>query len=429
MKALDAWLVGGYVRDRLIGRPAYERDWVVLHATPKQLIQQGFHQVGSAFPVFLHPHTKEEYALARSEQKQGSGHKGFIFATQDVSLEQDLQRRDLTINALAQNNDGSLVDPYGGLRDIQGRWLKHISPAFAEDPLRVLRVARFAAQLAPWGFRIAPHTLALMRSITQSGELETLPPERIWKETEKALACEQPSVFFTTLRNCGALAVLFGEIDALFGVPQNPTYHPEIDCGIHTMMVVNAAARALLTPAERFASLVHDLGKATTPAAILPAHHQHEQRGVALVHALCKRLGTPTKFSRLAHICCAEHGNAHRALTLKASTLCDLFTRIDGWRNPNRVASFLKVCCADARGRTGYADSDYPQAVFVWHCLQAARAVPAAVVVAGKTNTDKAHALRKARIAAIDQAKAAFQPHKPPLGPLTRLCLKRPTTA
>jgi len=406
MNQLNVWLVGGYVRDRLIGRPARERDWVVLGASPEEMLARGFTQVGASFPVFLHPHTNEEYALARSERKSGSGHKAFITSTENVSLEDDLRRRDLTINALAQKQDGEISDPHGGLRDLAGRWLRHISPAFAEDPLRVLRVARFTAQLAPWGFHIAPQTLELMGRIVRSGELATLPPERIWRETEKALACERPSEFFYSLRACGALKALFGEIDALFGVPQPAEHHPEVDSGIHTMMVVDAAARAQLSPAERFAALAHDLGKGITPERELPKHHMHEKRGAALVDALCQRLRVPANAHKLARICCVEHLLCHRAHELKTSTICDLITRLDGWRNPTKVASFTKVCQADARGRLGFEHCDYPQADYLAKCHQAALGVQSAEVIAGiQDNAAKPKAIRRARIEAMEKVK------------------------
>ena len=399
---LQTWLVGGYVRDRLIGRASNERDWVVVNATTQQMLDMGFTQVGASFPVFLHPHSKEEYALARSERKSGSGHTGFITDTHAISLEDDLKRRDLTINAMAQDVAGKIVDPYGGWRDLQGRWLRHVSPAFSEDPLRVLRVARFAAQLAPWGFRIAPETQLLMRDIVRSGELASLPPERLWQEITKALVCEQPSVFFYALRSCGALKALLGEIDALFGVPQTASHHPEIDCGIHTMMVIDAAATAHLPVAECFAALVHDLGKTITPSNLLPRHHGHENRGVPLVDALCARLRVAAKIHKLARACCAEHLHCHRALELRPATICDLVTRLDGWRKPDQVAAFIRVCTADARGRLGFADCDYPQAHYLARCHQAALGVSAARAITGiEDNAAKASAVRKARIAAI----------------------------
>lgn len=378
MSAMETYLVGGAVRDRLLNLPVGERDWVVTGATPEEMRARGFRPVGKDFPVFLHPDSNEEYALARTERKSGRGYYGFeTNVAPDVTLEDDLKRRDLTINAIAETPDGELIDPYGGRRDLDARLLRHVSPAFEEDPLRVLRVARFAARFAPLGFRIAPETLALMRRMAASGELDALVPERVWKETARALLGDAPQVYFRTLRECGALAAVFPEIDALFGVPQPPKHHPEIDCGVHTLMVVEQATRLSDELAVRFAALVHDLGKADTPADILPSHHGHEARGVKHVEALCTRLRTPRALRDLGVIVARWHLHCHRADKLKPDTVLNLFEGADAFRRPDRFEQFLLVCEADARGRAGLENRDYPQPDFLRGALQAAQAVEA----------------------------------------------------
>lgn len=383
MENLQIYLVGGAVRDQLLGLPVKDRDWVVVGATPEAMLDAGFKPVGKDFPVFLHPQTGEEYALARTERKVGQGYHGFAcHFSPDVTLEDDLARRDLTINAMAMTPDGKLVDPFGGQADLNAKILRHVSPAFAEDPLRVLRVARFAARYAPLGFSVAPATMQLMRDLAASGELDHLTPERVWQETAKALAEARPSVFFQTLRACGALAALFPEIDRLFGVPQPEKWHPEIDCGIHTMMVLDAAARLTDDVEVRFAALCHDLGKGTTPAEILPHHYGHEERSHALVQGLCTRLRVPNRFVELAELVAKWHGHIHKARELRPSTMLKVLEAVDAFRRPQRFAQLLLACVADARGRTGFEDCAYPQADWWREALQAAQQVDVQPILA-----------------------------------------------
>jgi tRNA nucleotidyltransferase (CCA-adding enzyme) len=351
---MKSYLVGGYVRDALLGLPVKDRDWVVVGATPEELLREGYTPVGKDFPVFLHPQTKEEYALARTERKTGPGYTGFQFhAAADVSLEQDLQRRDLTINAMAQEADGSLIDPFHGQQDLEQRLLRHVSPAFIEDPVRILRVARFAARFANLGFQVADETLVLMQAMVNNGEVDALVPERVWQETERALGEDTPSRYFEVLRDCGALARIFPEIDRLFGVPQPAEYHPEIDTGVHVMMVLQQAARLSPDTRVRFAALVHDLGKGTTPQAELPQHIAHEARGVPLVKALCERLKVPRDYRDIALLVTEYHLYFHRAKELRAGTLLKLFQHLDLFRRPERLEMFLLACEADSRGRPG----------------------------------------------------------------------------
>ena len=400
-------LVGGAVRDELLGFAQGERDWVVVGTTAAELEAQGYQRVGHHFPVFLHPETREEHALARTERKRGTGHKGFeMLASPKVTLEQDLLRRDLTINAMARGADGVLVDPYGGQRDLEAKLLRHVSPAFVEDPLRVLRVARFAARFAPLGFTVAPETLALMRTIAESGELSTLAPERVWTELARALVTDTPSVFVQVLRDCGALASLLPELDALFGVPQPAAHHPEIDSGVHTLMVLDLAARMSKDLEVRYAALLHDLGKGTTPAEMLPKHHGHEQRGAKLVTVVSERLRAPRAARELAELVARHHLIVHRALELRADTTLELIEKIDGFRRPERFAQFLTTCEADARGRLGLEDRPYPQRARLEAALAAARAVDASAIVAdGVTGPEVAKRLRAARIAVIAALK------------------------
>jgi tRNA nucleotidyltransferase (CCA-adding enzyme) len=353
--------VGGAVRDELLGLPVRERDWVVVGATPEAMVAAGYRPVGKDFPVFLHPQTKEEHALARTERKSGRGYHGFTFHTgPEVTLEDDLQRRDLTVNAIARADSGELVDPYGGRRDLEQRVLRHVSPAFAEDPVRILRVARFHARFAPLGFRVADETLALMRQMVAAGEADHLVAERVWQETERALALDPPSVFFQTLRACGALARVMPEVDALFGVPQRADYHPEVDTGVHTLMCVDAGARMGFSVPVRVSALLHDLGKARTPPEEWPSHKQHEARGVPLVEAFCARLRVPAESRDLAVIHTREHLIIHQARELRPGTLLDLLERVDVFRRPDRFARLLEACLCDARGRTGFETCDYP---------------------------------------------------------------------
>ncbi|QOL15773.1 multifunctional CCA addition/repair protein [Dickeya dianthicola] len=405
---MKIYLVGGAVRDGLLGRPVTERDWVVVGATPEMLLQQGYQQVGRDFPVFLHPETKEEYALARTERKSGNGYTGFTCqATPDITLEEDLQRRDLTINAIAQDEDGQLIDPYDGQRDLQNRLLRHVSDAFSEDPLRVLRVARFAARYAHLGFLIAEETLILMQAMTRNGELDFLTPERVWKETEKALATQDPQVYFQVLRDCGALAVLFPEVDNLYGVPAPAKWHPEIDTGIHVMLSLAMAAR--LSPALdiRFATLCHDLGKGLTPPALWPRHHGHGPAGVALVEALCQRLRVPNALRDLARLVAEYHDVVHTVQMLQPKTLLKLFDAIDVWRKPQRLEQLLLASEADARGRAGLEQQPYPQGDYLREAFVAASQITSAdVVAAGFQHAAIREELQRRRCAALEEWKA-----------------------
>jgi tRNA nucleotidyltransferase (CCA-adding enzyme) len=368
-------LVGGAVRDRLLGLPVRERDWVVVGARPEELIDAGYTSVGREFPVFLHPQTHEEYALARLERKVGLGYRGFTtqFAP-EVTLEEDLKRRDLTINAIAESDSGELIDPYGGQADLAARRLRHVSEAFSEDPVRILRVARFAARFAALGFTIAPETLALMRTMTDSGEVAALVPERVWQETERALGELHPEVFFQTLRDCGALKVIFPELDVLFGVPQPPRWHPEIDTGVHVMLALAYAARHDDPVTVRFAVLVHDLGKGTTPKQYWPSHHGHEDAGVPLIEDLCARLKVPHAHRELALLTARQHTLVHRALELKPATVLSLLENCDAFRRAERFRELLLACTADARGRTGRESEPYPQAIYLEEAREAAAA-------------------------------------------------------
>ena len=401
---MHTYLVGGAVRDKLLGLPVVDRDFVVVGATPEDLRTQGYKPVGKDFPVFLHPATGEEYALARTERKTGRGYHAFAFDTAaSVTLEQDLERRDLTINAMAEAADGTIVDPFGGQRDLDQRVLRHVSPAFAEDPVRVLRVARFAARYAPLGFRIADETLALMRQMVLDGEIDHLVAERVWAETRKALSEPAPSAFLKALRACDALRMVFPEVDALYGVPQRAEYHPEVDTGTHIELVLDMAAR--LAPRDDligWCALTHDLGKALTPKDELPRHIRHEHNGVAPVRALCARLKVPAEHAALAEAVCRFHLDAHRALELRPTTVLDLLERLDSFRRPERLTRFLIVCEADKRGRLGLSESDYPQADFLRAAHVAASAIKAADFVAqGLTGTAIGAAMRESRVRAI----------------------------
>src|SRR5690348_4237289 len=361
----------------MLGRAHGDRDYVVVGATPADMLADGYKPVGKDFPVFLHPDTGEEYALARTERKTGPGYHGFSFhAAPDVTLEDDLARRDLTINAMARDEAGALVDPYGGEKDLRAKVLRHVSPAFAEDPVRILRVARFYARYAPLGFCIAEETLALMRNMVEQGEAAHLVPERVWAETRRALSEPRPSAFLSALRACGALAVLFPEIDALYGVPQSPQHHPEVDSGVHLELVLDEAAR--LAPGDDlvgFCALTHDLGKALTPEGELPRHIGHEHRGLAPLRSLCARLKVPAEHAELAALTCRHHLEAHRALELKPATLLKLLEAFDAFRRPARLDPFLVACTADKRGRLQHENDAYPQADFLRAARDAARAV------------------------------------------------------
>ena len=378
---MNSYIVGGAVRDELLKRPVVDRDWVVVGSTPQAMRDAGFVAVGADFPVFLHPVTKEEYALARTERKTAPGYRGFSFdASPDVTLEEDLQRRDLTINAMARDEDGSLVDPWGGQRDLAGKVLRHVSPAFAEDPVRILRLARFAARFPD--FSVAPETLALAARMVDGGEVDALVPERVWQELARGLTEAQPSRMFELLRACGALARLLPEVDRLWGVPQRADYHPEIDTGVHLMMVLDMAARLNGSLAVRFACLGHDLGKGTTPADVLPRHLGHEQRSVELVRGVCERLRVPTACRELAEVVAREHGNVHRSAEFGAAAVLRLLERCDAIRRPDRFQELLLACECDARGRLGLSDAPYPQRGRLVRALQLALGVDSAAVAA-----------------------------------------------
>ena len=407
---IQTYLVGGAVRDRLLQRPPGDLDWVVVGATPEQMIARGFKPVGRDFPVFLHPKTNEEYALARTERKSGRGYRGFVVdADPTVTLEQDLARRDFTVNAIAQDSEGRLIDPFDGVRDLQARVLRHVSPAFVEDPLRVLRAARFMARFTDAGFTIAPETLELMRAMIVDGEIDHLVPERVWQELARALAEPRPSAFLATLREVGALARVLPEVDALYGVPQRVEFHPEIDTGIHQQMVSDMAAQ--LAPGDAligFAALTHDLGKALTPQHMLPKHIGHEHAGLAPLEALCERLKVPAVQRELAIVACREHLNVHRIDELRDDTVHDLIARCDGFRKPERIDQLAIVCEADKRGRLGMQDSAYPQAATLRALHRVALAVNARELVAqGAAGAEIGARLRAARITAIHNARAA----------------------
>ncbi|SXL94411.1 multifunctional CCA addition/repair protein [Klebsiella pneumoniae] len=404
---MKSYLVGGAVRDALLGLPVKDRDWVVVGATPQQMLDAGYQQVGRDFPVFLHPQSREEYALARTERKSGAGYTGFTcYAAPDVTLEADLLRRDLTVNALAQDADGAIIDPYGGQNDLRQRLLRHVSPAFSEDPLRVLRVARFAARYAHLGFRIAEETQALMAAMVEAGELAHLTPERVWKETESALTTRNPQVFFQTLRDCQALKVLFPEIDALYGVPAPAKWHPEIDTGLHTLMTVTMASMLSPDVDVRFATLCHDLGKGLTPKALWPRHHGHGPAGVKLVEQLCARLRVPNDIRDLAKLVAEYHDLIHTLPILQPKTLVKLFDSIDAWRKPQRVQQIALTSEADVRGRTGFEASDYPQGRLLLEAWEVAQSVSTKeVVAAGFKGAEIREELTRRRIAAVAQWK------------------------
>jgi tRNA nucleotidyltransferase (CCA-adding enzyme) len=406
-EALQAYVVGGAVRDGLLGLPVNDRDWVVVGATPAQMLQAGFRQVGADFPVFLHPRTNEEYALARTERKTAPGYRGFVVhAEPSVTLQQDLSRRDLTINAMALAPDGTLIDPFGGAADLRDGVLRHVSAAFAEDPVRILRVARFAARFA--GFRVAPETLALMRTMVEAGEMDALVPERVWQELARGLMEPRPSRLFELLRECGALRVLLPEVDRLWGVPQPAEHHPEVDTGVHLMMVLDAAAGMHAPLAARFACLCHDLGKGSTPREQWPRHIGHEQRSVALTQALCARLKAPADCRELALLAAREHGHVHASLGLQPAAQLRLLERCDALRRPARFADLLLACEADARGRLGFEHRAYPQRPRLLRALQLARAVDTAAVAEGcaardRSGPDIGRAIQAARVEALQQ--------------------------
>jgi len=407
---MQVYLVGGAVRDEQLGIPHRERDWCVVGASPGELEALGYEKVGKDFPVFLHPDTKEEYALARTERKTGPGYHGFDFdCSPDVSIEQDLQRRDLTVNAIAKDASGTIIDPWGGLSDIENRVLRHVSDAFAEDPVRILRVARFAARFSGLGFTIAGETLSLMHRMVVDGEVDALVPDRVWKETELALAGSNARVYFEVLRSCGALRVLFPEVDALFGVPQPERWHPEIDTGLHVMMVLDQAEKLSDELEVRFAALTHDLGKGTTPQDKLPSHPGHEIRGCKLIRRIAERLPVPRACRDLALLAAEYHTHCHRALELRPKTILKVLEKSDAFRRPGRFEQFLVTCEADARGRAGLENRRYPQADHLRGALAAAAAVDAATIAKHTAERKIPAAIQRARKQAIAQFKSGTQ--------------------
>jgi len=401
---MKIYLVGGAVRDKLLGLPVTDRDWVVVGARQNEMLDLGFAQVGNDFPVFLHPQTKEEYALARTERKTAPGHTGFVFdANETVTLEQDLARRDLTINAIAETADGELIDPYNGQDDLAGRVLRHVSPAFEEDPLRVLRVARFAARFHSLGFRVAPETNAIMRKIVHSGELASLVSERVWQELAKALVSKSPDAFVTVLRDCEALGIVLPEIDALFGVPQPAKFHPEIDTGVHLLMCLQQARLLSDDPQVLYATLVHDVGKGATDRTLWPSHKGHETLGLPLLDAIAARLKVPNDFAKLAALVCEHHTKLHRLEQVDADKALALLEAIDVFRRPERLDKFLLACEADARGRTGFEDRDYPQSAFLQTLAEAATGIDVGAAIKNANPADIGAFVRELRRAAIDE--------------------------
>lgn len=405
---MQIYQVGGCVRDRLLGLPVNDHDWVVVGADVQTMLAQGYRPVGKDFPVFLHPQTHEEYALARTERKTAPGYHGFAFyAAPDVSLEDDLQRRDLTINAMAQTADGDIIDPFGGQQDLQAGLLRHVSPAFAEDPVRVLRLARFAAR---FGFQVADDTKALIQQMINAGELDHLVAERVWQETAKALSEATPSRFFYTLREVGALTILFPEIDRLFGVPQHPQWHPEVDTGVHVMLVLDQAAKLSNDLAVRFAALCHDLGKGETPADMLPGHQGHEARSIKLTQQLCQRLKVPRDLQTLAVKVAELHTEVHRLFGLPAERVLNVFEKLDSFRRPERFSQYLLAGEADFRGRPGYETAEMPEKAVFQACYAAAAAVKTdKFIKAGLQGAAIAGALKKARLQAIDSVLQAYR--------------------
>lgn len=398
---MQVYCVGGAVRDRLLGLAVQDHDYVVVGATPEQMEALGYRPVGKDFPVFLHPQTHEEYALARTERKTAKGYKGFqVYAATEVTLEQDLARRDLTINAIAQDEQGRLIDPYHGVADLKAGILRHVSPAFVEDPVRILRLARFAARYP--GFTVADETQALLREMVRNGEVDALVPERVWQELAKGLMEARPSRMFAVLRSCGALQRILPEVERLFGVPQPPQHHPEIDTGVHVMLVTDYAARSGYSLPVRFAALTHDLGKGTTPADILPRHIGHEQRSVGLVKEVCQRLRVPNDCRDLAVVVAGLHGKAYRAFEMRPGTVLQLLHDADALRQPQRFEDFLRACECDLRGRTGLEDAAFPEADYLRAALTAALAVDAGAVARQQTSPDAIrNAVFAARVAAI----------------------------
>lgn len=404
---MQIYLVGGAVRDKLLGIQPKDRDYVVVGATPQQMLDQGYRQVGKDFPVFLHPETNEEYALARTERKTAPGYHGFEFhASPDVTLEEDLRRRDLTINAMAEDADGNLIDPYGGADDLRDGKLRHVSEAFSEDPVRILRVARYAARFGQWGFRVAHGTNKLMKQMVENGEVDALVAERVWQELEQALGETTPVRFFEVLRGCGALGRILPELDRLYGVPQPKHHHPEEDTGVHTMMVLEQAAKLSNNTAVRFAALVHDLGKGTTPETEWPRHIAHEHRGLKEVKAVCERLRVPNEHRDLALMVTEHHGVYHRAEELRPETMVKLLEKLDAYRRPDRLELFLLACEADSRGRTGFEEHEFVQPALIRKAYKATTGISAKAIVeqgfSGKAVGDELHRQRIEAIKALN---------------------------
>lgn len=408
---MQIYLVGGAVRDQLLQYPVKDRDYLVTGATVEQMLALGYQQVGKSFPVFLHPESNQEYALARTELKQGEGYTGFICDfSPEITLEQDLIRRDLTINAIAQDQNGEIIDPYHGQSDLNNKLLRHVSPAFVEDPLRVLRVARFAARYHHLGFTVADETMDLMQEIAGSGELKTLVAERVWQETQSALSEQSPHIYFQVLRDCNGLREVFPELDKLWGVPNPEKWHPEVDSGIHTLMVLEQAALLSDSLAMRFAALTHDLGKALTPKQKWPSHHGHEKVGLAPIKELCDRIKAPNEFRELALLVSEYHTHCHKAFELKASTIVRLFDSLDVWRKPERFQLFLLACTADLRGRTGFESNLYPQADYLNECYNEAEKVNVKdIVQQGFKGAAIREQLTKERVESVQKIKTANQ--------------------
>ena len=409
---MEIYLVGGAVRDKLLGLPVIEKDWVVIGETPESMVKQGFRPVGKDFPVFLHPQSHDEYALARTERKTAPGYKGFaVHASPEVSLEQDLIRRDLTINAIAMTPQGQLIDPYGGQQDLENRIFRHISPAFAEDPVRILRVARFAARYGHLGFTLAEETRELMQSMVAAGEVDYLVPERVWAELFKVLKEQTPSAFFYTLKNCTALEKIFPEINCLFGVPQPEKHHPEIDTGLHSMLCLEQAALLSASPEVRFAALVHDLGKGITPKEIWPHHYGHEKNGLQVLEKLCARLRVPNAFKALAMHVMQYHTHCHKAFELRASTLTDVLGVLGAFKANNTLHEFLLACEADAKGRTGFEHAPYPQAEMIKLAAKAAASVDTSAILNSELQGAKiGEAIRRLRIKAVADVINTYKP-------------------
>lgn len=401
----ETYLVGGAVRDQLLGMEVKDKDYVVVGTTPELMVEAGFRPIGKDFPVFLHPVSKDEYALARTERKTAKGYHGFEFnADPDVTLEEDLLRRDLTINAMAMDQNGQIIDPFGGQQDLNNKWLRHVSPAFAEDPVRVLRIARFMSRLAPLGFQVHPETLKLMKKLVADGEIAALVPERVWQEIKNSLNQAQPSAFFMTLRECGALKVLLPEIDCLFGIPQTKQWHPEVDTGIHAMLAIDQAKN--LDNDVAFAVMVHDLGKGITPKEVLPSHRGHEAAGLPLVKAVCRRLKVPAHYKKLALRVCQWHLHAHTIMELRASTVEKLFSRLDAYRNPKQLEKFVLACQADATGRWGDEFKQYPQADYIRSLFKAARGIDKTPLFnLGLQGKELGERIRQLRVSAIQSVK------------------------